>query len=87
MYCEFNNYHGSNFGSDSDISWLSLGSGGYTHKKNLTLERLDPLGVMNERWLLHGCFPTEIRYHDGAFEDRQTMGVNFSIDNAIMIIQ
>lgn len=57
------------------------GGGG---KKNLTLEMLDPTGVIIEQWHMVGCFPTEVRYHQEMFDTDPIIGVNFSIDRAVL---
>jgi hypothetical protein len=52
-------------------------------KKNITIQMLDPTGIVVESWVLHGCMPTELRYHQEMDDMDPIIGVNFSIDNAI----
>jgi hypothetical protein len=51
-------------------------------KKNLSLQLLDPTGVVIEDWHLIGAFPTELRLHDDF--DTTMMGMNLSIDHAVL---
>jgi hypothetical protein len=69
-----------------DYSSIVTGRNGYggNAKKNLTLEMIDPAGTIVEQWHMVGCFPTEVRYHQEMFDTNPIIGVNFSIDRAVL---
>ena len=41
----------------------------FTSKKNIDLEMLDPTGVVVEKWVLQGCFLTDVNFNDLSYSD------------------
>ena len=84
LYLEFRDYQSS----QGLLEWFqsTCEGGGYTGgvKKVITVEMLDPTGITIEKWTLIGCIPTEIRYHQEMDDVDPILGVNFSIDRAIL---
>jgi ADP-heptose:LPS heptosyltransferase len=87
LYIEIRDYIGDN--SKSKLyEWLKLNepvtwSHPFHHKKNMTVEMLDPTGVVVEKWNLIGCLPI-----GGTIEIDETekLGISLSIDHAILIL-
>ncbi len=92
IYLEIRDY----IGGDSEaklMEWVRLysetttarqGYGG-SPKKNVEVEMLDPTGIVIEKWVLHGCLLTELRYHQEMEDTNPRIGINLSIDRAILI--
>jgi hypothetical protein len=95
LYLEFRDVLGSDFESGQGLTeWFRTitestitGRQGYGggFKKNITVESLDPTGVTIEKWSLVGCMPTELQYHQELDDMDPIIGVNFSIDRAILL--
>ena len=49
----------------------------------MTLEMVDPTGVIVESWHMVGCTPTEMTFHE-EMDENPTVGVNFTIDHAVV---
>jgi hypothetical protein len=89
LYLEFRDFEGGSV----IIEWYQTAMEGITGrqgygggvKKDMEVEMLDPTGVIVEKWVLSGCMPKEVRYHQEMDETNPTLGVNFSIDRAVLI--
>lgn len=55
------------------------------YKKDVEVEMIDPTGIVVEKWVLQGCMPTEFRFHQEMDDMDPIIGMNLSIDNAILI--
>ena len=88
LYLEIRDYIEREDGSGRGLTeWFQgiTGRSGYGgFKKTVTVEMLDPTGIAIEKWTLIGCMPTEIRYHQDMDDIDPVLGVNFSIDRAIL---
>ncbi len=55
------------------------------YKKDVEVEMIDPTGIVVEKWVLSGCMITETRFHQEMDEMDPIIGLNLSIDRAILI--
>lgn len=81
--------------SQALMEWVRLhaesvtGRMGYAagYKQNLTLEMLDPTGVVIEKWLLEGCILTSVDFGSLAYSSDNIAGISVSIqpDRCILV--
>ena len=45
------------------------------YKKDIGLELLDPTGVVVEKWILQGCFLTDVNFNDLAYSDEGLVNI------------
>ena len=57
------------------------------YKKDITLEMLDPTGVAVEKWILQGCFLTDVDFQGVAYTDDglQTITATLRPDRCILV--
>lgn len=57
------------------------------YKKDITLEMLDPTGVAVEKWILQGCFLTDVDFQGVAYTDDglQTISATLRPDRCILV--
>jgi len=77
------------------MEWVRLhaesvtGRMGYAagYKKDITLEMLDPTGVAVEKWILQGCFLTDVDFQGVAYTDDglQTIVATLRPDRCILV--
>ena len=77
------------------MEWVRLhaesvtGRMGYAagYKKDLTLEMLDPTGVAVEKWILQGCFLTDVDFQSVSYTDDglQTIQATLRPDRCILV--
>lgn len=89
LYLEIRDYDSSGRGLtewfQSTMTTMTGRQGyGGSPKKTVTVEMLDPTGVAVEKWTLIGCMPKEVRFHQNFDDVDQVLGINFSIDRAIL---
>jgi hypothetical protein len=81
--------------SQALMEWLRLhaesvtGRMGYAagYKKNVDLEMLDPTGVVVEKWILEGCFITDLNFNelDYSRDELATITCNLRMDRCIQV--
>ena len=77
------------------MEWVRLhaesvtGRMGYAagYKKDITLEMLDPTGVAVEKWILQGCFLTDVDFQGVSYTDDglQTISATLRPDRCILV--
>ena len=77
------------------MEWVRLhaesvtGRMGYAagYKKDITLEMLDPTGVAVEKWILQGCFLTDVDFQGVSYTDDglQTIQATLRPDRCILV--
>jgi hypothetical protein len=77
------------------MEWVRLhaesvtGRMGYAagYKKNVDLEMLDPTGVVVEKWILEGCFLTNVDFQSLSYSDDKlaTIQANLRMDRCILV--
>jgi hypothetical protein len=77
------------------MEWVRLhaesvtGRMGYAagYKKNVDLEMLDPTGVVVEKWILEGCFLTNVDFQGLSYSDDKiaTIQANLRMDRCILV--
>jgi hypothetical protein len=77
------------------MEWVRLhaesvtGRMGYAagYKKDITLEMLDPTGVAVEKWILQGCFLTDVDFQGVSYSDDglQTISATLRPDRCILV--
>ena len=77
------------------MEWVRLhaesvtGRMGYAagYKKDITLEMLDPTGVAVEKWILQGCFLTDVDFQGVSYSDDglQTITATLRPDRCILV--
>ena len=77
------------------MEWVRLhaesvtGRMGYAagYKKDITLEMLDPTGVAVEKWILQGCFLTDVDFQGVSYTDDglQTITATLRPDRCILV--
>ena len=77
------------------MEWVRLhaesvtGRMGYAagYKKDVTLEMLDPTGVAVEKWILQGCFLTDVDFQGVSYTDDglQTISATLRPDRCILV--
>jgi hypothetical protein len=57
------------------------------YKQNLTLEMLDPTGVVIEKWLLEGCLLTNVDFGSLSYSSDAIAGISVTIqpDRCILV--
>lgn len=57
------------------------------YKKDITLEMLDPTGVAVEKWILQGCFLTDVDFQGVSYTDDglQTISATLRPDRCILV--
>ena len=57
------------------------------YKKNVDLEMLDPTGVVVEKWILEGCFITDLNFNelDYSRDELATITCSLRMDRCIQI--
>ena len=57
------------------------------YKKDIELEMLDPTGVVVEKWLLEGCFMTDLNFGelDYSRDDLANIDCSLRMDRCILI--
>jgi hypothetical protein len=57
------------------------------YKQNLTLEMLDPTGVVIEKWLLEGCLLTNVDFGNLSYSSDAIAGISVTIqpDRCILV--
>lgn len=57
------------------------------YKKDVELEMLDPTGVVVEKWILVGCFMTDLNFGDLNYsqDELATIDVNLRMDRCIQV--
>ena len=81
--------------SQALMEWFRLhaesvtGRMGYAagYKKNVDLEMLDPTGVVVEKWILQGCFLTDVDFQGVSYTDDglQTISATLRPDRCILV--
>jgi hypothetical protein len=81
--------------SQALMEWFRLhaesvtGRMGYAagYKKDIDLEMLDPTGVVVEKWLLEGCFLTDLNFGelDYSRDDLANIACSLRMDRCILI--
>ena len=81
--------------SQALMEWVRLhaesvtGRMGYAagYKKDITLEMLDPTGVAVEKWILQGCFLTDVDFQGVSYTDDglQTIVATLRPDRCILV--
>jgi hypothetical protein len=81
--------------SQALMEWFRLhaesvtGRMGYAagYKKNVELEMLDPTGVVVEKWILEGCFLTNLNFGDLNYsqDDLATIDASLRMDRCIQV--
>jgi hypothetical protein len=81
--------------SQALMEWVRLhaesvtGRMGYAagYKQNLTLEMLDPTGVVIEKWLLEGCILTNVDFGNLSYSSDAIAGISVTIqpDRCILV--
>jgi hypothetical protein len=81
--------------SQALMEWFRLhaesvtGRMGYAagYKKNIELEMLDPTGVVVEKWILEGCFITDINFNelDYSRDDIASIQCSLRMDRCILV--
>jgi hypothetical protein len=92
IYLEIRDYIGED-SREKLMEWVRLdshtitGRQGYggPRKKTVEIEMLDPTGIVIEKWVIQGCSLNELRFHQEMDETNPTIGINLSIDRAILI--
>ena len=77
------------------MEWVRLhaesvtGRMGYAagYKKNVELEMLDPTGVVIEKWILEGCFLTDVNFGDLGYEKDEIASIDATLrmDRCILV--
>jgi hypothetical protein len=69
------------------MSWFQAYSNGQyarTFKRNVTIQMIDPTGVVVESWHLQGAFPTVVTFNDLSFDHTETeLEFTLNYDRAI----
>lgn len=57
------------------------------YKKDIGLELLDPTGVVVEKWILQGCFLTDVNFNDLAYSDEGLVNIAATLrpDRCILV--
>ena len=81
--------------SQAVMEWIRLcaesvtGRMGYAagYKKNVDLEMLDPTGVAVEKWILQGCFLTEVKFGEVGYDKDDIMTIDATLrpDRCILV--
>jgi hypothetical protein len=81
--------------SQALMEWVRLcaesvtGRMGYAagYKKNVDLEMLDPTGVVVEKWILEGCFLTDVNFNGLSYSDDKVQTINATLrpDRCILV--
>ena len=81
--------------SQALMEWVRLcaesvtGRMGYAagYKKNVDMEMLDPTGVVVEKWILEGCFLTNVDFQGLSYSDDKiaTIQANLRMDRCILV--
>ena len=81
--------------SQALMEWVRLcaesvtGRMGYAagYKKNVDIEMLDPTGVVVEKWILQGCFLTNLNFGDLDYsrDDLATIDCSLRMDRCVLI--
>ena len=77
------------------MEWVRLhaesvtGRMGYAagYKKDVDLEMLDPTGVVVEKWILQGCFLTNVNFNDLSYSDEGIADISATLrpDRCILV--
>ena len=77
------------------MEWVRLhaesvtGRMGYAagYKKDIDLEMLDPTGVAVEKWILQGCFLTDVKFGDLGYDKTDIMTIDATLrpDRCILV--
>jgi hypothetical protein len=77
------------------MEWVRLhaesvtGRMGYAagYKKDISLEMLDPSGVAVEKWILQGCFLTDVDFQSVSYSEDglQTISATLRPDRCILV--
>ena len=57
------------------------------YKKNIDLEMLDPTGVVVEKWIMQGCFLTDVNFNDLSYSDDGLANISATLrpDRCILV--